>query len=339
MPAPMKHLFILVIALCCVTVQCFQSPSPSNLIPTQTRKQSRASCALPLFSSNNNDDAAPLSSNLSRRQLLEVTTAFAGISLSFLGTREVTPQDYGLWGILPVATYKRKKTVMETIVPGKIWTFDQRLGILNVQVPLRMTVVKLQGGGLFVYDPVAATPELVGYIHALEKEHGEVKHIVLGSVAIEHKAYCGVFAQKFSNAQVWVTPGQYSFPSNLPISWLGFPAGRTKLIPRSKEDAPADWNEFEFRTLGPLISKDGAFGETVFFHKPTETLLVTDTVLEVTDDVPKIFDEDPRPLLFHARDTVTDVVEDTIDARERGWRRIVLFGLFFTPGAINIKDA
>jgi len=162
---------------------------------------------------------------------------------------------------------------------------------------------------------------------------------VLGSVAIEHKAYCGVFAQKFSNAQVWVTPGQYSFPSNLPIPWLGFPAGRTKLIPRSKEDAPADWNEFEFRTLGPLISKDGAFSETVFFHKPTETLLVTDTVLEVTDDVPKIFDEDPRPLLFHARDTVTDVVEDTIEARERGWRRIVLFGLFFTPGAIIIKDA
>ena len=339
MPTPTKHLLILVIALCCVTVQGFQSPSLSNLILTHTLKQSQTSRILPHFSSKNNNDAAPLSSNLSRRQLLEVTTAVAGISLSFLGTRELTPQDYGLWGILPVATYKRKKTVMETIVPGKIWTFDQRLGILNVQVPLRMTVIKLQGGGLFVYNPVAATPELVGYIRALEKEHGEVKHIVLGSVAIEHKAYCGVFAQKFSNAQVWVTPGQYSFPSNLPIPWLGFPAGRTKLIPRSKEDDPADWNEFEFRTLGPLISKDGAFGETVFFHKPTETLLVTDTVLEVTDDVPKIFDEDPRPLLFHARNTVTDVVEDTIDARERGWRRIVLFGLFFTPGAINIKDA
>ena len=185
---------------------------------------------------------------------------------------------------------------------------------------------------------MAATPEVVGYVRELEKEHGPVKHIVLGSVAIEHKAYCGVFAQKFKSAQVWVQPGQYSFPNNLPSSWLGFPAKRTQLIPKSKEEAPSDWNEFEFRTLGPLISKDGAFGETVFFHKPTQTLLVTDTVLEVTDEVPKIFEEDPRPLLFHARDTVTDVVTDTKEVRERGWRRIVLFGLFFTPGAIVIKD-
>ena len=81
-----------------------------------------------------------------------------------------------------------------------------------------------------------------------------------------------------------------------------------------------------------------AFGETVFYHKPTKTLLVTDTVLEVTNDVPKIFDEDPKPLLYHARDTVTEIVEDTPEIRERGWRRVVLFGLFFTPGALNIKD-
>jgi hypothetical protein len=227
---------------------------------------------------------------------------------------------------------------METIVPDRIWTLDQKLGILNVQVPLRMTVIRLSDGGLFVYNPVAATPEVVGMIRELERKYGEVRHIVLGSVAIEHKVYCGVFAQKFTNAEVWVQPGQYSFPNNLPMPWLGFPADRTKMIPWRREDAPSDWSEFEFQTLGPLISKDGAFGETVFFHKPTETLLVTDTVLEVTDEVPKIFDQDPRPLLFHARDTVRDVVEDTKEVRERGWRRIVLFGLFFTPGAIVIKD-
>ena len=209
---------------------------------------------------------------------------------------------------------------------------------MNVQVPLRMTVIKLSGGGLFVYDPIAATPELLSYVKDLEKQHGPVKHIVLGSVAIEHKVYAGVFAQKFPGAQVWVQPGQYAFPQNLPIPFLGFPAGRTKVIPSNAEEAPADWKDFEYRTLGPLISKDGAFGETVFFHRPTSTLLVTDTVLEVTNEVPKIFDDDPRPLLFHARRTVTEVVEDTPDVRERGWRRVVLFGLFFTPGALKIKD-
>ena len=204
-----------------------------------------------------------------------------------------------------------------------------------------MTVIKLSDGGLFVYDPIAATPELLGYMKELEKEHGPVKHIVLGSVAIEHKVYAGVFAQKFKNAQVWVQPGQYSFPQNLPIPFLGFPAGRTNVIPSNNEaDIPSEWKkDFEFRTLGPLISKDGAFGETVFFHKPTKTLLVTDTVLEVTNDVPKIFEDDPKPLLYHARTTVTEVLEDSPEVRERGWRRVVLFGLFFTPGALNIKDA
>jgi len=179
---------------------------------------------------------------------------------------------------------------MDTIVPNQIWTFDQKFGILNVQVPLRMTVIKMEGGGLFVYDPIAATPEVVGFMRQLEKEHGEVKHIVLGSVAIEHKTYAGVFAQKFLGATVWVQPGQYSFPSNLPTPFLGFPVGRTKVIPTNIAHAPADWKDFEYKTLGPLISKDCAFGETVFFHKPTKTLLVTDTVLEVTDEVPKIFE-------------------------------------------------
>ena len=204
-----------------------------------------------------------------------------------------------------------------------------------------MTVIKLSTGGLFVYDPIAATPELLSYMNELVKLHGPVKHIVLGSVAIEHKVYAGVFAQKFPRAQVWVQPGQYAFPQNLPIPFLGFPAGRTKVIPSNNDEAaavPSDWNDFDFRTLGPLISKDGAFGETVFFHKPTKTLLVTDTVLEVTNEVPKIFDDDPCPLLFHARSTVTEVVEDTPEVRERGWRRVVLFGLFFTPGALKIKD-
>jgi len=308
-------------------------------IPVASNIRTFTSSSSPLQSStaDNNNDAL-IKTEVSRRQTFELAFAAIGLTTTFAGTRENTPQDYGLWGILPVGPYKRKKTIMESIVDDTMWTFDQKFGILNVQVPLRMTVIKLPDGGLFVYDPIAATPELLGMMTELEKLHGPVKHIVLGSVAIEHKTYAGVFAQKFPTAQVWTQPGQYAFPSNLPIPFLGFPAGRTNVIPANAADAPADWKDFEFRTLGPLISKDGAFGETVFFHKPTKTLLVTDTVVEVTKEVPKIFEDDPKPLLYHARTTVTEVVEDTPEIRERGWRRVVLFGLFFTPGALNIKD-
>ena len=274
-----------------------------------------------------------------RRQTIELAVGALGLGTSFAATRENKPTDYGLWGILPIGTYKTKKTIMETIVPDKIWTMDQKFGILNVQVPIRMTIVKLASGGLFVYNPIAATPECVGFVRELEKVHGPVKQIVLGSVAIEHKTYAGVFSQKFSEASVWLQKGQYSFPSDLPPSFLGFPAGRTNFIPENKNDALVEWREeFDFETLGPVISRDGAFGETVFFHKDTKTLLCTDTVVEVTDEPPKIFETDPKPLLYHARDTMTEVVENTEEVRRRGWRRVVLFGLFFMPGAIDIKD-
>lgn len=87
------------------------------------------------------------------------------------------------------------------------------------------------------------------------------------------------------------------------------------------------------------MGRDGAFGETVFLHKDTKTLIVTDTVLEVAEEVPDVCELEPAPLLYHARDTVTDDVEDTPEVRKRGWRRIALFGLFFTPSAIDVKDA
>ena len=307
-------------------------PKASGFTAIQTGKVSNSA----LFSTNSNK--SDKESLPTRRQTIELTIAALGLGTSFVATRENKPTDYGLYGVLPIGPYKTKQTIIEEIVPGKIWTLDQKFGILNVQVPVRMTVVKLSTGGLFVYDPIAATPECVSFVRELEKEHGPVKHIVLGSVAIEHKVYAGVFAQKFKDAQVWLQDGQYSFPTDLPPSFLGYPAGRTRSIPTKKSDAPAEWNDFEFETLGPVISKDGAFGETVFFHKDTNTLLCTDTVLEVTEEVPKIFDRDTKPLLYHARDTVTQVVEDNEEVRKRGWRRVVLFGLYFMPAAITIQD-
>ena len=189
---------------------------------------------------------------LSRRQVGELTFAAVGLGITFLGTREAKPTDYGLWGILPVGTYKEKKTIRKTIVEDQIWTLDQKFGILNVQVPQRTVIVKLKDGGLFVYNPVAATRECLELVHELEKQYGPVKHIVLGSVALEHKVYTGVFAQKFPDAQVWVQPGQYSFPANLPVTLLGFPQGRTRTIPASLDEAPQDWKDnFDFRNARP----------------------------------------------------------------------------------------
>ncbi|CAM9587115.1 unnamed protein product, partial [Laminaria digitata] len=250
--------------------------------------------------------------------------------------------NWPLWYVLPIAPYQRRKTLMEEIVPGKVWTFDQVQGILYVIVPVRMTVIKLEntpGGGLFVYAPVAPTGECMAMLRQLEAEHGPVKHIVLGTLGLEHKVFAGPFAQKFSQAKVWFTPGQYSFPIGLPLSWLGFGGRPTEEIPASSEDAP--WQaDLDHAVLGPFFSKDGSggYGETAFFHKATKTLLVTDMVVKVEDAVPPIVAEDPRCLLFHARDNALEKVENTEEVRLKGWRRIVQFALTFQPSSLVVTD-
>ena len=51
-----------------------------------------------------------------------------------------------------------RKSVIQA-VPDTIWTFEQEqtFALTNVSTVVRMTVVKLKSGGLFVYAPIAPT--------------------------------------------------------------------------------------------------------------------------------------------------------------------------------------
>lgn len=242
------------------------------------------------------------------------------------------------FSLLPLAPGARRKTVVEELVKGKVWTLDQLQGIVNVNVPVRSTIIKLKSGGLFVYNPVAPTKECIDIVKNLVRQYGPVKHIVLGSLGLEHKALAGPFSQYFPDASVWLQPGQWSFPINLPNSFFGFPLGsRLNIIPENNSDAP--WkNDFDHAVLGPLKFKSvGGFGETAFYHYDTKSLLVTDIVVSIPDKPPAIIEDDPRPLLFHSRDDMLDGVQDTTEARLRGWRRMTLFGLVFFPSGISVE--
>ena len=242
------------------------------------------------------------------------------------------------FSLLPLAPGDRRRTLVEEIVKGTIWTMDQLQGVVNVNVPVRSTVVKLKGGGLFVYNPVAPTREYIDIMRKLEEEHGPVRVIVLGSLGLEHKAFAGPFSRYFKNAEVYLERGQWSFPLNLPTFFFGFPLGKQlREIPVKNQDAM--WkDDFDHVSVGPLKFKSvGGFGETAFLHRSTGTLLVTDAVVKVEDEPPAIIQEDPRALLFHARDKMTDVVQDTAETRKKGWRRMTLFSLVFYPAGIDVS--
>ena len=261
------------------------------------------------------------------------------------------------FSLLPLAgTSSRRATIEECIVPDTIWTHDQIQGIVNVNVPVRQTVVRLSNDkGFWVHNPVAPTPQLLQMIKRLETKYGQpVKHIVLGTVALEHKATFGAFCKQFPKATVWIQPGQWAFPINLPIEYYGVnqrgqrlrelplpgqPVSSRKYQPTTTTNPIPEWmSDFEYEVLGPLYFQSvGGFSETAFFHKNSKTLIVTDSVVSITKDAPPIIQEDPRALLFHARDNALEEVADTIETRRKGWRRMVQFGLVFFPSQIQVS--
>ncbi len=253
-------------------------------------------------------------------------------------SQEVNSQDFSwqFWFTLPIYPFGKRRTIRKEVIKNTIWTFDQLQGIFYVVVPIRMTVVKLVEGGLLVYAPVAPTPECIRLVNELVTEHGDVKYIILPTISgVEHKIFVGPFARYFPNARVFVAPSQWSFPLNLPLSWLGLPRKRTQLLPADSSQTPFA-QEFDYATLGAIDLGAGKFAEVAFFHKSSKTLLVTDSIVSVPKEPPAIVQLDPYPLLFHARDEAFDLITDNAENRRKGWQRIALFAFYFQPSVLEL---
>lgn len=253
-------------------------------------------------------------------------------------TKLANSQDFSwsFWYTLPIYPFGRRQTIRKEVVKDTVWTFDQIQGIFYVVVPVRMTVIRLSEGGLLVYAPVAPTPECIQLITELVEKYGDVKYIILPTISgLEHKVFVGPFARRFPSSQVFVAPGQWSFPVNLPLSWLGLPAKRTHVLPKESSQAPLK-SEFEYAILGPIELGPGRFAEVAFFHKLSNTLLITDSIISIPEEPPAVVQLDPYPLLFHARDKAFDIVEDTAENRRKGWQRIALFAFYFRPSVLDL---
>jgi hypothetical protein len=240
------------------------------------------------------------------------------------------------WYLVPIYPYNQKRTIRREVVKDWIWTFEQVQGIFYVVVPIRMTVIRLEKGGLLVYAPVAPTPECIRLMQELVAQYGEVKYIILPTISgLEHKVSVGPFARHFPIAQIFVAPNQWSFPVNLPLSWLGFPKDRTQILPFESSKTPF-FDEFDYAILGPIDLRLGLFGEVAFFHRRSQTLLVTDLVISLPEKPPDVLELDPYPLLFHAKDKASDAIQDNESDRIKGWQRICLFALYFQASSLEV---
>jgi Domain of unknown function (DUF4336) len=245
---------------------------------------------------------------------------------------------WGWWPLVPLYPFGKRRTIRQEVVEDAVWTFDQLQGIFYVVVPIRMTAIKLDAGGLLVYAPVAPTRECVRLVKELVALHGDVKYIVLPTISgLEHKVFVSPFARCFPGAEVWIAPQQWSFPIDLPLSWLGFPLKRTRVLPQDSHQTPFG-DQFDYAILETIELGPGRFSEVALFDRRSRTLLVADAVISVPAEPPAILQLDSYPLLFHARDTAADRLEDTQENRRRGWQRISLFALYFQPSTLEVPS-
>ena len=244
-------------------------------------------------------------------------------------------QNWPWWPLLPLYPYGRRRTVFSELIPGQLWSLEQLQGVYYVAVPVRLTIAKVPGG-LMLVNPLPPTGEVRQAIASLEQQHGSVLSIVLPTASgLEHKLPLGPLARAFPQAQIWVSPGQWSFPISLPSSWLGIPSDRTKVL---LDDGVPHADVCEWISLGPLDLGVGRFQEVSCLHRPSGALLVTDALVGISADPPDLFDLDPTPLLFHARERGDEPLVDTAEARRRGWARLVLFASYLRPEPLEVPS-
>ncbi len=242
-------------------------------------------------------------------------------------------QKWSWWPLLPLYPYGRKRTIFRELVPNQIWSFEQLQGIYYVAVPVRLLVVRVKNE-LMIINPLPPTDELLRGIDVLVKKIGPVKTIVLPTASgLEHKIGLPALARAFPNAKIWVCPGQFSFPFQLPFDWLGIPSDRTNIL--LADGFP--YEDFcEWISLGPIDIGLARFQEICCFHKPSKSLLVTDALVGIEETPPELFDLDPTPLLFHSREKGSEELIDTPLARRKGWLRLVLFASYLMPEKLEI---
>ncbi|MFO0076800.1 MAG: DUF4336 domain-containing protein [Cyanobacteriota bacterium] len=242
-------------------------------------------------------------------------------------------QRWPWWPLLPLDPYGRRRTLVRELIPAQVWSFEQLQGIFYVAVPIRMTVLRLREG-LLLYAPLPPTAELLAAVRVLERCYGPVVTIVLPTASgLEHKLPTPALARAVPAAAVWVAPGQWSFPLSLPSSWLGFPPGRTRVL---FEQGLPHADELDWCGLGPLDLGLGTFMEVACLDRASGALLITDALVTIPAQPPAVFDLDPTPLLFHARERGDEALIDTPARRQRGWQRLVLFANYLRPAPLQV---
>jgi hypothetical protein len=131
-----------------------------------------------------------------------------------------------------------------------------------MRMPLRSVVIRLESGALWVHSPIKFSAAALESIESL----GEVTALVAPSGF--HHLHVARAQQHFAGAEIWASPAVAPKQPKLGgVHWLG------------QDPAPAWSDDIEPLCIGGMPKVQ----EWVFFHRASQTLIVTDLVFNLLE--------------------------------------------------------
>ena len=199
-------------------------------------------------------------------------------------------------------------TLLKTVVPDQVWALEQNLAIGPLETPLRCVVIRLEDGSLWIHAPLAPTAEFFALVESIG---GPVRHVVVPTYALEHKIFARDALERWPAADLWVAPGQFSFPVEVSAAEV---YGREPrgVLGRAEDggsgETPPWLSEIDCEVLRAgkfgVAWKDVTIREATFFHARSKTLVVTDAVARVPYEIPPL--QTPEKLLLVGKRSTAD---------------------------------
>ncbi|MGB0562832.1 MAG: DUF4336 domain-containing protein [Spirulinaceae cyanobacterium] len=156
-----------------------------------------------------------------------------------------------------------------TAIAPDLWVATQPLRFLGLEVGSRMTVVRLPNQDLVLISPIELQPDEIEELNAL----GSVRHIIAPNRF--HHLSIGSTQTLYPEAKVWGVPG--------------LPEKRPDLVFDRLLEQPGNFADtldyLPFQGVAVILPTGiQPVNENVFFHRPSQTLILTDIAFNFTEE-------------------------------------------------------
>ena len=150
-------------------------------------------------------------------------------------------------------------------VAADLWIVDSGpITVAVMHLPVRMTVLRLEDGGLLLHSPTPFSSELLTALERL----GPVRHLLAPSYA--HWMFVADWQRACPAATVWAAPG---LARRRQVRESGL-----RIDGELGPDRPRPWGE---AIEVSIVPGGGGFREAALFHRPSGTLVLTDLIVSL----------------------------------------------------------